>query len=325
MSDRTLDALLSPIRKSVDAALEEALSDIEPKRLRDACLHYPRAGGKRWRPAVASLACTATGGAPHTCLPLGVALELIHNFSLIHDDFMDNDLVRRGIPAVHVKFGVPTAIVAGDTLFAKAFEVLAGRGAPPEVVHDVAQCSREICEGQEMDMAFSSASVEEKDYEVMIYKKTARIFEAAAANGARLGDADARTVRDLGLYGRHFGSAFQIVDDLLNLESPELGKGKPLYSDLREGKKTAILLHAIRAATPADRKRVLSKVGRGRISARDARAVLDLFGKTGSLDHARGLAADHLAKARRALSRLPASEAKDGLLLLLSYAESRRA
>ena len=169
--------------------LEKYLKNGYPEILYDAARHLPLAGGKRLRPCLSMLSCEAVGGDIQEVMPLAVSLELIHNFTLIHDDIMDKSSLRRNLPAVHIKFGEPTAIIAGDLLFAKAFEVMHDIFNDPFVFKRVnfglINCVREICEGQQLDMEFEKKQdVSEKEYIEMIRRKTAVLFKFSAEGGA---------------------------------------------------------------------------------------------------------------------------------------------
>ncbi|HVL48019.1 MAG TPA: polyprenyl synthetase family protein [Candidatus Thermoplasmatota archaeon] len=310
-----------------DRALLTCLDDVTPETLRAACLHYPAAGGKRLRPVMALLACEAAGGERARATPLAVALELIHNFSLIHDDIMDRDDLRRGIPTVHRKWDEATAILAGDTLFAKAFELLAAGGADPEVtrrvVLDVAVMGRVLCEGQVLDMAGEREDVTKDRYLDMIDRKTARIFEVAARSGGLLGGATASQADALGTYGRDFGLAFQIHDDVLDLVSTTEVLGKPAGSDIRAGKKTLV---AVLAHARADAKqRATLAQGFGKIDATEAEvaAVLDVFRATRALADAEAEVARHTERAIRALEALPPGSSRDLLADLARWGATR--
>ncbi len=168
LPDRVLQA-----SERLSKKLEAVVGTIEEARLREACLHYPQAGGKALRPALAVIACEATGGTAEDADPLAVSVELLHTFSLVHDDLMDRDEVRRGVPAVHKAFDEATAILAGDALYALSFEQLSELGAQPgtaEVVASVARTARTLCEGQSMDMAFETSWPDLATYEAMIGK-----------------------------------------------------------------------------------------------------------------------------------------------------------
>jgi geranylgeranyl diphosphate synthase type II len=216
----------------VDRFLERQLPppDAEPALLHAAMRHLLFPGGKRLRPALALAACEAVGSPPERALPLAAALEIVHTYSLVHDDLpcMDDDVERRGRPTVHVAFGEALAVLAGDALLARAFEVLAreGAGVPPEArlaaLAELAEAagSRALVGGQVQDLAFprdgGSAAVEG-----VHERKTAALFAVAAAGGARIGGAAPARVEQLRRFGLEVGAAFQIADDLLDRDSDE--------------------------------------------------------------------------------------------------------
>ena len=218
--------------------------------LNHASAHLLVAGGKRLRPAVVMLAADSVKkGTSPDILPAAVALELTHTFTLIHDDIMDGDSLRRGVPTVHAKWDEPTAILAGDVLYAKAFEyicmALAGERAKVMAVTMLARACAEICEGQHMDMSFEKRNdVTEDEYLAMVGKKTGALYAAAAGIGGLLAGATMEQVEALYRYGMNTGIAFQIQDDLIDLLASPEKSGKDRASDLREGKQTLIMIRA---------------------------------------------------------------------------------
>src|SRR5512136_1651200 len=197
--------------------LEKFLKNGKPETLYDAARHLPLAGGKRLRPCIAMISCESVKGDITNVIPLSIALELIHNFTLVHDDIMDKSKLRRNIPTVHTKFGEPTAIMAGDLLFAKAFEAIHQTQGDlcvfKNVEYGLIDCIREICEGQELDIEFEKRqNVSEDEYIEMILKKTAVFFMYAAEAGAILGGATKEQSQALNEYGKNLGLAFQIHD-----------------------------------------------------------------------------------------------------------------
>ena len=206
--------------------IERFLKDGQPETLYDAARHLSLAGGKRLRPCMAMLACEAVKGDVIKVIPLTIGLELIHNFTLVHDDIMDKSKLRRNMPAVHIKYGEPTAIIAGDLLFTKAFESMHAITGDPAVFKNVEfgliDCIREICEGQQLDMEFESRKiVSEAEYIEMILKKTAVFFMYAAEAGAILGGGSREQSNALNEYGKALGLGFQIHDDYLDMSSSE--------------------------------------------------------------------------------------------------------
>jgi geranylgeranyl diphosphate synthase type I len=252
-------------RARIDARLSVAVSPGDPTDLYAATRHILTAGGKRLRPAVTLLVGEAVVGAdPATAsydafpttdgeqidlMAAATAIEVIQSFTLIHDDIMDDDAMRRGVEAVHEAFDTELAILAGDTLYAKAFELLASTGARPDrvvaAVELLAGTCVEICEGQAMDIAFESRpQVSTDEYLLMVERKTAVLYATAAAVGAILVGADEEIVDAVYEYGLESGKAFQIQDDVLDLTTPSAVLGKRRGSDLIERKETLITVHA---------------------------------------------------------------------------------
>jgi len=211
----------------VDAWLERALppADAPPAALHAAMRHLLFPGGKRLRPALAFAAAEAVGASPERALPIAAAVELVHTYSLVHDDLpcMDDDVERRGRPTVHVAYGEATAVLAGDALLAAAFETLAAGapGLPPDALLAalrelaVAAGSRELCGGQADDLDFDAAGGPAAIESVHL-RKSAALIAAAVVGGARLGGADAATLARLREFALAVGLAFQIADDLLD-------------------------------------------------------------------------------------------------------------
>ena len=160
-----------------------------PKILYDAARHLPMAGGKRLRPAISIISCESVSGNIKNVIPLAISIELIHNFTLVHDDIMDKSNIRRNIPTVHNQYGEPTAIIAGDLLFTKSFEVMHNFSGDPSIFkklnYKIVNSIREVCEGQQLDMEFEKRNnVTEEEYFEMIQKKTSALFMLAAEGGS---------------------------------------------------------------------------------------------------------------------------------------------
>jgi geranylgeranyl diphosphate synthase, type I len=240
---------LESVAKDIDFMIDRYFVN-KVGELNKASAHLLTAGGKRLRPAVVLLAADAVkrGSSPDV-LPAALALELTHTFTLIHDDIMDEDSLRRGVPTVHTKWDMPTGILAGDVLYARAFEFIcmsaATDNAKVRAVSMLAKTCADICLGQHMDMSFSHRSdVDEYEYLEMVKKKTGVLYAAAAGIGAILAGASAPQAKALYLFGLNTGIAFQIQDDLIDLLAPSEKSGKDRASDLREGKQTLILIKA---------------------------------------------------------------------------------
>jgi len=215
-----------------------------PAELYRASAHLIINGGKRLRPYLVIKSCQMLGGTTRDAMPAAAAIEMIHNFTLVHDDIMDNDEMRHGVPTVHTKFGMPLAILAGDVLFSKAFDTVSisnvrNNKTSAKLVAKLAEACVDVCEGQVLDiqMAEGKKIPSKSDYIKMIEKKTSALFEVSCAMGAICANTSSRDVANLASFGKNLGVAFQITDDYIGvLGDPKVTK-KPVGNDLREGKK----------------------------------------------------------------------------------------
>ncbi|HOT95106.1 MAG TPA: polyprenyl synthetase family protein [Methanoregulaceae archaeon] len=244
-----LDAYLEVAADHVDRLIDRYFG-APVGDLNRAAAHLLTAGGKRLRPALLMLAADAVR--PHSSddlMPAALALELTHTFTLIHDDIMDRDMFRRGVPTVNNRWDEPTAILAGDVLYSRAFSFLIGAIAPEaarlRAVGMLAITCDELCLGQHLDMSFASRDdVTEGEYLDMVEKKTGSLYAASAAIGAVLAGASEPQIEVLHRFGLACGVAFQIQDDLIDLLAPPGTSGKDRGSDIREGKSTLITILA---------------------------------------------------------------------------------
>ena len=290
--------------------------------LAQASAHLLLAGGKRLRPAMVILSADAVRrGSSIDVMPAALAIELTHSFTLIHDDIMDADAVRRGVPTVHTKWDEPTAILAGDVLYASAFEFITLTDAPDNAkVRAISMLARtcvEICEGQHMDISFEARDdVLEGEYLKMIEKKTGVLYAAAAGVGAILAGGNPAHVEALYHFGKGIGMAFQVQDDIIDLVAPPEVSGKDRASDLREGKKTLISLKAMEKGFD------LSPYRRP-LSATEIDGVIRKLEKMGVIDEVRAVARDLVKNSKQRLAILPDSEEKRLLLDIADHFLSR--
>ena len=323
--------VLKQYSQDVIKTIEENLSFIEPQELQDASIYLTKAGGKMLRPALTLISCEAVGGNKEDALKTAAAIELIHTFSLIHDDIMDDDDMRRGMPSVHKVWDEPLAILAGDTLFSKAFEmIIASKDENAHPAHvanalaTVADACVKICEGQASDMGFEgNFDVNEAEYSEMIYKKTGALIAAATKAGAIMGGADDETVTALYEYGRMIGIAFQIQDDYLDVVSDEKDLGKPVGSDIAKGKMTLMVVKALAESEGDDHDRLLEILKDDNCSQDMVEEAIDLFNKYGSIDYAHNLALENVQGAKDALDILEDSDAKTMLIDLADFVIDR--
>lgn len=299
----------NPVIKEVNGEIQRSLQG-EPERLYEAARHLPGTGGKRVRPILCLLSCQAVGGEPNKAIKAAAAIELVHTFTLIHDDIMDRDDMRRGVPSVHEAYGEPTAILAGDLLFSKAFQL-----CDPAVYRILAKVSAEVCEGQEMDMSFEGRlDVSEKEYLEMIRKKTAALIEAATKSGAILGGGSEEDIRLLADCGLNAGMAFQVHDDILGITGDEKKLGKPVGSDVVEGKKNIIAIKALEFSEGDDRKTLKEILGGEDKTGEDIETAIRIFNESRALDYAREMGERYIQSARKSIEKLPESEAREDLL-----------
>jgi len=361
------DAVLRELERIVPAATPDQ------QRLKALILDYPLRSAKGLRPALCIQTCRALGGREDAVLPTAAVLELYHNAFLIHDDVEDGSLLRRGAPALHQAHGIPVAINVGDAMLALALEPLlanterVGLGVALRILETVAQMVRESVEGQALELEWIAQQIwdlTEADYVRMVVKKTAWYsFIAPMRIGGLAAGARRDQLQALEGVALDLGIAFQVQDDLLNLEEGRDAYGKELAGDLWEGKRTVILLHTLGCLAPADRARAQAILGRPRPDpAQEARAALlaeleaagdltaagrarlvgdgvrpkseadvawlrDQIEACQSMAHARAFAAAHARAAGDKLSKcndfLPPSPARDFLAALVGYVLER--
>lgn len=304
------------------------LQNGEPATLYHAVRHLPLGGGKRIRPVMSMITCESVGGSSKKTYPFGAALELMHNFTLVHDDIMDKSTLRRNIPTVHIRFGEPTAILAGDFLFARSFEALHDLKVPCSLFQhlekQLIRCVLDICEGQELDVEFEKQKIiTENQYRGMIAKKTGVLFELAAGGGAMIGGGNTKEVNGLKNYGMALGLAFQIWDDYLDMSSDETTLGKDIGNDIRNGKKTLIAVHSLEHATGKQKQLLDSVFGNRTASNEEVKKVFRLFQQLGSIEYARKTALAYNRKAKDALRVLKNTEAKTLLQDLVDFSIQR--
>jgi len=227
----------------------EYISEIEPNILKESSLHLIISGGKRLRPYLLMKIAEIYGCKFEDSIYAGIAVELIHNFSLVHDDIMDNDEFRHGKPTVHVVYGIPFAILAGDTLFSLAFNALNRLNIDIErkleLFKELSIATLKLSIGQAYDMYLSSSKeMSEALYYKTVENKTASLFECSAVMGAILGGAERDEIENIRKAIRYAGIAFQIKDDILGVFGDPKITGKPVGNDIREGKKTLIIIYA---------------------------------------------------------------------------------
>lgn len=308
--------------KMVNNRIEEILPMEEPRELSDAMRHLILSGGKRLRPVITMHSAGAIKpDSKKQGLEAGVALELIHNFTLIHDDIMDKSQMRRHVKTTHVVFGEDMAINAGDAMFAKAFSMLYELPHTRRLVGEVSIMVHDLCKGQAMDI-LGGKNHDAKDlkwYLKMIEYKTAKLLQSSARCGAIVAGAGDAETELLGNFAWNLGMAFQIQDDLLDVLGDDTKTGKAVGGDIREGKNTVLVVHALENAAAKDKKIILEGLGRGD----KIPEVINAFKRAGSIDFARRLADEYSKNSRNCIMKLKDSQDKEILMQILDYTLKR--
>ena len=266
------------VKPLIEQRIETSLRASRHERLGNAMMHLIEGGGKRMRATLPWLVGKAVGDTHSGLFDIGAAIETVHNFTLVHDDIMDDDEIRRGRNAVHVEYGLPTAINAGDAMLAIAFERLVqAENLEPEdvapLVNRIAWMVRRVSEGQQLDIEFEDRlEVSEEDYLEMIEGKTAVMFWICAEIGARISGADDETVQLMADWGKALGLCFQLMDDVIDVLSDSETLGKPAGSDIAQGKRTLMIIHALRQPDGPVKQRLLAVLGEGESVEPDALA-----------------------------------------------------
>jgi octaprenyl-diphosphate synthase len=285
------------------------------------------AGGKRLRPVMLLLSARALGygarpghAAAHHVL-LATVVEFIHTATLLHDDVVDESELRRGRQTANAAFGNAASVLVGDFLYSRAFQMMVEVDRM-QVMRILADATNTIAEGEVLQlMNCNDPDVDEERYLQVIRYKTARLFEAAARLGAVLCDASPEVEEAAAEYGRRIGTAFQLIDDVLDYSGVTVDIGKNVGDDLREGKPTLPLIHVMRHGTSGQREQVREAIRRGHTEHFDA--IMAAIGSTGALDYARRRAREEVDAGHAALACFPDSEHRRALATLAEHAVER--
>ncbi|MEO8676981.1 MAG: polyprenyl synthetase family protein [Casimicrobiaceae bacterium] len=315
-----LDAVLATDRAEVDGVLRASLES-EVALIRQVAEYIIGSGGKRLRPALVVMAARACGYEGRAHYTLAAVVEMIHTATLLHDDVVDESKLRRGIATANATFGNAASVLVGDFLYSRAFQLMVGVGSM-RVLDILSNATNVIAEGEVLQLMNSGdPTLDESTYLGVIRRKTAKLFEAAAELGAVLGDAPAGHVQSLADYGMHLGTAFQLVDDVLDY-SGEIGAiGKNLGDDLAEGKMTLPLIRAIATGNAADAALIRDAITRGGLT--EFQPVVDALNRTGALDYARQCAERESDAAATCVMGLPDTPDRRNLLELAAFAARR--
>lgn len=304
------------LKGRIDRYLLEAITESRPRSLYQPLKYVLAGGGKRIRPVLVLLACEAVGGKIDDAVHAGAGIEILHNFTLVHDDIMDHADARRGRATVHTKWDGNTAILVGDELLALAYRILLRTRSHriQEITSVFTEGVVEVCEGQAYDKEFETrVNISVDDYLLMIRKKTGKMVAVATEMGSLIGNATERDREALRLYGESVGRAFQIQDDLLDVIADEKKFGKTLGGDLKEGKKTFLLLEALRSAKGKDKLLLKSLIRNKGVSGKKLREFRRIYEETGALSRAKDAVHADIRRAKDELDRLSPSSAREML------------
>ena len=303
---------LQEVRPFIERRIVESLQASRHDRLASAMLHLIEGGGKRMRATLPWLVGRAVGDTHSGLLDIGAAIETIHNFTLVHDDIMDDDEIRRGRNAVHIEYDVPTAINAGDAMLAIAFERLVMSANIdiediPSLVNRIAWMVRRVSEGQQLDIEFETRErVTEEEYLEMIEGKTAVMFQICAELGAQVAGSDQDIIDCMSEWGLSVGLCFQLMDDLIDVLSDSKTLGKPTGSDVAQGKQTLMVIHALNQPDSEVKNNLLNVLGMGEAASSEMiEQGIESLSQLGSIAYARDKANQYHKKAHACLDRLP--------------------
>jgi octaprenyl-diphosphate synthase len=324
MPPTTAISLLAPVADDmhqVDALIRARL-DSDVALVRQVAEHIVAGGGKRLRPALLLLAAGALGCRGPACHELAAVVEFIHTATLLHDDVVDESQLRRGRRTANAAFGNAPSVLVGDFLYSRAFQMMVGLDNL-RVMRVLADATNTIAEGEVLQlMNCHDPDVDEARYLDVVRRKTAKLFEAAARLGGVLGGAAPDLEQGLAAYGMHLGTAFQVVDDVLDYSGAAQETGKSLGDDLAEGKPTLPLIRVMQAGSAEQRALVRHAIIEG--GREEFAAVLAAIRATAALDYARAAAGREAERAARSIAALPPSAHTESLLELAAFAVSRR-
>ncbi len=318
--------------KELFELLREDLSAIEREFGRDTVStveaitdigeHLRAGGGKRIRPALLLLAAKLMGYEGRGTIKLGAVVEIIHTATLVHDDIIDEAKTRRGRPAANTQWGNSKCVLAGDWLYMQAFKI-AVQERNFRILDVLIELTQQMVEGELLQMEKLGKCISLDEHFDLIYRKTACLFAACMRMGAVLANGTEDQENRLGEYGRSLGLAFQLVDDVLDLTASEEVLGKPVASDLREGKVTFAVIHALERCTPAERGIVETVLRERNLDGVSHQQILDLLTRYGSIDAAMTRAHEYAEAARKSICIFPDSDYKRALLWAPEFVVAR--
>lgn len=306
--------------RAVDAVIRSRLAS-DVALVREVAEYIVGSGGKRLRPALVILSAGVFGYQGTHRHQLAAVVEFIHTATLLHDDVVDGSELRRGNATANALFGNAASVLVGDFVYSRAFQMMV-EVASMRVMHILAEATNVIAEGEVLQlMNCHNTAINEHDYLQVIRYKTAKLFEAATRLGAILGGAAPAEEAAMANYGMHLGTAFQLIDDVLDYSGDNKATGKNVGDDLAEGKPTLPLIYAIQHGRPEDAALIRSAIEAGGLE--DLEQVIAVIQRSGALDYTRRQAEAEARAASTALAVLPNSKYRESLLQLADFAVTR--
>jgi len=324
LSIATAKEVFDLLRDDLAAVEQEFLkqSKSEVEVITEIATYLMAGGGKRIRPLLLLLSAKALGSTSHSRVRLGAVVEMLHTATLVHDDIIDEAELRRGRPSSNTTWGNSKCVLAGDWLYMQAFS-LALEERNFRVLDLLISLTQQMVEGELLQMQKLGHLINEEEYFDLIYRKTACLFSVSMQLGAAVTNATPEMEAALGEYGRNLGLAFQIVDDVLDLTAAEDVLGKPVASDLREGKATLAVIHALERGTGADREAIRTVLSERSFSTVSHPQILEILERHGSIAYAMDTACAYAEAARMSIADLPVTDAKRALLWVPGFVTSR--
>ncbi len=318
--NKQLKKYQSCIDKELMRSVDKSIPIYEPLR------YILKAGGKRIRPLITILSCETVGGDYRDALKVASALELLHTFTLIHDDIMDNADERRGFKTIHKKWDLSTGILAGDLMAGVSYVSLAKNGKNTTKIFGVfTRAFIEVCEGQDLDVRLSNTrDVAISQYLEMINKKTASLISASAEIGGLIGNGKNKQINALKNYGRYLGIAFQMQDDLIDIVGDRKLLGKPVGQDIKAKKNTFLFLKALELSDKNNFKNLLTIFDKPDIKLKDINNVRNIYLSLGVDKAVKAEYENYTSKALSSLNQLPSSSAREMLYWLTNKILGRR-
>lgn len=322
-----MDDILTLIRRDLEE-LEQTIEGLLTTRItfiKEVIHHIVRSGGKRIRPVLVILSARLCGCQDNSHLPYAAIVEFIHTATLLHDDVVDNATTRRGTPTANTVWGNESSVLVGDFLFTKSFELMVSNHNE-EILKVMSQATTNLAEGEILELLKTSdVKTTEEEYFEVIASKTAVLLSAACEIGAVLGNVEEAGRKALRGFGFHLGMVFQLTDDLLDYTSTDATLGKDTGRDLKEGKVTLPLIHALKFASDQDREFIETGLMKTKVSRKDVQKVKKIIEKYGGMEYTARVSKEHIESAKALLDAFPASPYKKALIDLADYIVTREA